>query len=89
MPQRKAAQKSLRADNARRERNLAIKRKIKAAIKQFLKTLSGKNLEEAKKRLDAVYKALDKAVIKKYIHKNKASRKKSRLTKKLKLLRKS
>ena len=36
------------------------------------------NWEEAKKRLDAVYKALDKAAIKKYIHKNKASRKKSR-----------
>ena len=89
MPQRRAAQKRLRADIVRRERNLAIKRKIKAAIKQFLKTLSAKNLEEAKKRLDAVYKALDKAAVKKYIHKNQASRKKSRLTKKLNALRKS
>jgi small subunit ribosomal protein S20 len=89
MPQRRAAQKSLRADKTRRERNLAIKRKVKAAIKQFLKALDAKNLEEAKKRLHAVYKALDKAAIKKYIHKNKASRKKSRLTKKLNALKKS
>ena len=89
MPQRRAAQKSLRADKTRRERNLAIKRKVKAAVKQFLKTLEAKNLEEAKKRLQAVYTALDKAVSKKYIHKNKASRKKSRLTKKLNALTKS
>ena len=86
MPQRRAAQKRLRADKKRRKRNLAIKRKIKQATKQFLKAIEAKNADDAKKKLDAVYKAIDKAASKKYIHKNKASRKKSRLTKKLKSL---
>ena len=89
MPQRKAAQKALRADKKRKERNLVIKRKIKQTTKQFLKAIEAKNAEDAKKKLDAVYRALDKAASKKYIHKNKASRKKSRLAKKLKSLKSS
>ena len=42
--------------------------------------------ELGKGGMGKVYKALDKAAFKRYIHKNKASRKKSRLTKKLKSL---
>lgn len=89
MPQRRAAEKRLRADKKRIARNLSIKRKIKQAIKQFLKSLETKNIQDAKKKLDAVYKALDKAVAKNFIHKNKASRKKSRLAKRLKNLKAS
>jgi len=83
MPQRRSAQKSLRADKKRRQRNLKLRRKIKDVTKKYLKAIEIKNSEEAKKILKLVYKELDKAAFKKYIHRNKAARQKSRLTKKL------
>ena len=83
MPQRKAAQKRLRADKKRRQRNIVIKRKIKEATKKYLKALDAKNTEEAKKTLHAVYAQLDKAASKNYLHRSKASRRKARLAKKL------
>lgn len=86
MPQRKSALKRLRADKKRRLRNLAIKNKIKKVTKKFLRAIKEKNIEEAKKIQPLLYKALDKAAAKKYIHKNKASRQKSRLSKKLQTL---
>ncbi|MBN2119818.1 MAG: 30S ribosomal protein S20 [Candidatus Omnitrophica bacterium] len=89
MPQRKSAQKALRADKKRREFNLVLKRKIKQAIKKYLKAINAKDLDQAKQSLQIVYKQLDKAAFKKYIHKNNAARKKSRLSKKLKVLKSS
>ncbi len=86
MPQRKSALKRLRADKKRRLRNLAIKNKIKQATKKLLRAIKEKNIEEAQKAQSLLYKALDKAAAKKYIHKNKAARKKSRLSKKLRAL---
>jgi small subunit ribosomal protein S20 len=86
MPQRRAAQKTLRADKKRRERNLVIRAKLKQTTKQFLRAVEAKDIKDAKKKLDIVYKALDKAAFEKYIHKNKAGRKKSRLSKKLRSL---
>lgn len=89
MPQRKSGQKRLRADKTRRQRNLAIRRKIKEVTKKFLKNLRAKDWEQARKNLHLAYKQLDKAAAKKYIHKNKVSRKKSRLAKKLNVAKKS
>lgn len=89
MPQRKSGQKRLRADKIRRQRNLIIRRKIKEVTKKFLKTVEAKDWEQAQKNLNLVYKQLDKAAAKKYIHKNKVSRRKARLTKKLTLSKKS
>ena len=83
MPQRKTALKSLRAAKKRRARNLFVKKKIKDAIKSFLKAVKNKDSEKAKQQLKIVYKELDKAAAKGVVHKNKAARKKSRLTKKL------
>ncbi|MCD6539849.1 MAG: 30S ribosomal protein S20 [Candidatus Omnitrophica bacterium] len=83
MPQRKSAKKRLKADQKRRLRNLALKNKIKQAKKRFLRAIKEKNIEEAKKAQSLLYKALDKAAAKKYIHKNKASRKKSQFSQKL------
>ena len=86
MPQRRAAQKRLRADKKRRQRNLSLRKKIKDVTKKYLKEIEAKNLEEAKKTLKLLYKELDKAAFKKYIHRNRTARQKSRLTKKLTLL---
>ena len=78
MPQRKAAKKELKKDLKKRALNLARKRAIKEAIKKYKKSLQNKELAEAQKALKEVYKTLDKAVLKRTIHPNKAKRKKSR-----------
>ena len=83
MPQRKSAKKELRACKKRRKRNLTLKNKIKQSTKKYLKALKDKNIDQAQKSLSTVYKELDKAAAKKYIHKNKASRRKSSLASKL------
>ena len=82
MPITKSAKKAVRQNIARRKKNLSRKLVLRAALKQYKNLLSGK-IEEAKKYLPQVYKRLDKAVKANLISKNKASRLKSRLTKKL------
>jgi len=84
MPQRKTALKSLRQSKKKRQYNLVVKSKVKKAIKEYLKVLKENNEKQAVDLLRKAYTELDKAVSKKIIHKNKASRKKSRLSKKLK-----
>jgi len=64
-------------------RNLKIKQALKKTLKKFFGLLSAKNAEEAKKFIKQVFSQLDKAAKKKIIHPNTASRKKSRLMKRL------
>lgn len=80
MPQRKCAEKELRKNLRRRKRNLAVKKRIKDAIKKFKRALQRKEISPAQEALNLVYKTLDKAAAKRVIHPNKAARKKSRLT---------
>ena len=81
MPHRHSALKKIRQDKKRHLRNLKIINDIKIKIKKFKKLLQEKKIEEAKKQLNLIYSCLDKASKKNIIHKNQASRKKSRLTK--------
>jgi ribosomal protein S20 len=78
-----SALKELRKSLKRRKRNLVLKNKIKETKKQLLKLIDEKKVEEAKKMLQQFYKVVDKAAKVNYIHKNKAARLKSDLTKKL------
>lgn len=80
MPITKSAKKALRQNIKRRERNLIKKEKYKKAIKEYKKLIANKKIDEAKEKLNLVYKLLDKAAKTNVIHKNKASRLKSRLT---------
>lgn len=82
MPITKSAQKALRQNIRRRERNLKNKKIFKTAIKNYQKE-SIASKEEATKLLPKVYKALDKAAKRKLIKKGKASRLKSRLSKQI------
>ncbi|MEE8131459.1 MAG: 30S ribosomal protein S20 [Candidatus Paceibacterota bacterium] len=84
MPITKSAKKALRQNIRRRQKNLKRKTDLKAIIKQYKKLLES-SPEEAKKHLSQVYKKLDKAAKVNLIKKNKASRLKSRLAKKLKI----
>lgn len=85
MPITKSAKKALRQSVQRKKRNLQRKRKIKDLIKEIRNLVAQKKITEAKKLLPQLYQALDKAAKVKTIKKNTASRKKSRLTKLLKL----
>ena len=80
MPITKSAKKALRQNFRRKERNIQKKKKIKGLIKEVKSLVSQQKIEEAKKILPQVYKALDKAAKTGVIKKNTAARKKSRIT---------
>ncbi len=84
MPQTKTALKALRKSRKKRIRNSKVKSELKKIIKKFKKLLEKKEVEEAKGLLPFIYKKLDMASSKGIIHKNTASRKKSRLSNLLK-----
>ncbi len=80
MPITKSAKKALRQNIKRRARNLIYKNKIKGLIKKTKSLISEKKIEEARKLLPQLYKALDKAAKVGVIKKNTAGRKKSGIT---------
>ncbi len=77
MPVTKSAKRALIKSQRRWLINERRRRKIKAAIKNFLKALKEKNKEKAQVALNLVYKELDKAS-KTFLHQNKAARLKSK-----------
>jgi small subunit ribosomal protein S20 len=81
MPNTKSAVKAMRQSLRRHATNLKTKNKVKNATKQFKKLTSDNNVNEALKALRDAMSALDKAVKKGVVHKNTASRKKSRMAK--------
>jgi len=83
MPRRKTSVKKTRSDRKKHQSNLKIKQQLKKSIKKFQGLLSAKNVEEAKKFISKVFSQLDKAAKKNTIHSRTASRKKSRLMKRL------
>jgi small subunit ribosomal protein S20 len=74
LPTHKSAEKRLRQSQAANIRNRAIKSQIKTSIKKVETSFDEKELKKTTS-------LLDKAARKKVIHKNVASRVKSRLTK--------
>ncbi len=78
----KAAIKDIRKSEKREVNNNRLRVRIKKAVKKF-NTLLSSDIEKAKELLPRVNKILDKAAGKKVIKKQNASRKISRLSKKL------
>lgn len=83
MPNTKTAKKALRQNLKRKARNLAKKKQIKTIAKGYKRLVESADLENAKEQLRAAYKTLDKAAKTKVITKNRASRLKSKLAKRL------
>lgn len=81
MPNIKSAAKRVENTRKRTLRNKRIKSALKTTIKKFEKAMTTSGKEEASLKLRNALKAIDKAVTKGVLHKNAASRKKSRLTK--------
>ncbi|OGG40758.1 30S ribosomal protein S20 [Candidatus Jorgensenbacteria bacterium RIFCSPLOWO2_01_FULL_45_25b] len=83
MPNTTSAEKALRQTKRRRIQNLKAQKETREVIKTYKKLLASGDKNKAKEALPLVYKKLDKLAKKKVIKKNKASRLKSRLSKKL------
>ncbi|HEY5563453.1 MAG TPA: 30S ribosomal protein S20 [Clostridiaceae bacterium] len=79
----KSAQKRIKITMTKTLRNRMVKSALKTSIKKFEASLLSGKAEESKSSFVSVVKALDMAASKGIIHKNMASRKKSRLANKL------
>ncbi|MDP2951089.1 MAG: 30S ribosomal protein S20 [bacterium] len=79
-----SAKKALRSSKTKRTRNVGQKNNLKKLLKEAQVLIKEGKKEEAKKLLPVIYKTLDKAAKTNLIKKNKASRKKSRISKALK-----
>ena len=86
MAHSRSAKKRVLVAERNRERNQAVKSRVKTMTKKVLTTVDTKDVEAAKAALSVAYKELDKAVSKGIMKKNTASRKKSRLAAKVNAL---
>lgn len=74
-----SAKKRIRQNEKRRLRNRRVQGHARATVKKAHTAIEAGNFEEAEEFIRQAAKALDKAVNKNIIHKNKAARTKSRL----------
>lgn len=79
MPNTKSAMKAMRQNARHRAINLKVLETVRKATKQVRKAATAGKKDDLAKALAAAYSALDKAAKKNVIHKNNASRHKSRL----------
>ena len=79
----KSAKKRIKSSERKKVFNLRRVREMRSKIKDLLKLIQRKDKDAAEKTLSSVYKAIDKAAKRGVIKKNNASRKKSRITKKI------
>jgi small subunit ribosomal protein S20 len=89
MPIKRASFKDLRKSKKRHIRNVTIRTELHTLNKKFDALIAGKNTAEAKDTLKALLSKIDKAASKGIIHRNAASRKSSRLAKRLAALSKT
>ena len=81
MPNIKSAKKRMRSNAKKADVNILITASMKTAIKKFEKDVKDGNKEAASNSLNIAIQRIDKAMSCGKIHKNKAARLKSRLTK--------
>ena len=86
MPNKESAKKRIRQDAKKRARNRWRKSIIKDGIKTFLDAVAHKDVAAAEEAFKAVQKHLDRISTSSTMHKNKAARSKSRLSRRLKAL---
>lgn len=86
MPNLQSAKKRMRQDAKRHSRNLWRKRRIKDQMKALDKAFHGSDVKAAQAEFNKTCSVLDKIAATGTIHKNTASRRKSRLNKRLKAM---
>lgn len=82
----KSSKKRIRSNERKRLRNVRVKSTIKTEIKKVEQAISEGKLEVAKAQFSEMASVLDSAATKGIIKKNTASRKKSRIAKKINAL---
>lgn len=80
----KSALKAHRQNVKRREHNRGLRSKLRTGLKNIRKALDAKDLDGAKGALKSIQSLVDKMATKGIIHRNAASRYKSRLAARLK-----
>ena len=81
-----SAQKRHRQSLKRRDRNQAVRSRIRTFVRHVRESIEASDVGEATERLRRATRAIDKAVTKGVLHRNTASRKISRLTRALRAL---
>jgi small subunit ribosomal protein S20 len=79
LPNIQSAAKRARQNIIREKRNRRIKSMLKTSIRRFEESLQSGDMEEARVKLNAAVRQIDKAAARGVVHKNNAARKKSRL----------
>jgi len=79
----KSAMKRARQNQVRRARNRAVKSRVKHVVKKVRLAVEHKSVDEARAALQEAIPVIDRAASKGTIHKRTASRKISRLSKKV------
>ncbi len=83
MPVHRSALKRMRTSQKRYDRNVAVRSELKTLTRKADQLISRKSVDEAKKAVHLACSKLDKAATKGVIHSKTASRKKSRLARRL------
>ena len=81
MPNIKSAKKRMRSSVNKTNANTLVNSSMRTAIKKFEKEVKAGNKETASNNLNVAIQRIDKAMSSGLVHKNKAARLKSRLTK--------
>lgn len=84
MPNTKSAERRMRGSARKENRNRSIKSRLQTLEKKYLELVQAGKKEDAAKAFQAVSSAFDKAAKSRIVHPSTASRKKSRLAKRLK-----
>lgn len=82
----KSAIKRAKQNIVRRQHNASRRSMMRTYVKNVIKAIEHKNKEEALSAFSKAQPALDKAITKGLIHKNKAARIKSRLSARIKAM---
>lgn len=82
MPNIKSAKKRVITSAKKETNNTVVESSMKTAIKKVEKAVKAGDKKLAEENLKEANKRIDKAVVAGLVHKNKAAREKSRLTKK-------
>ena len=81
MPNIRSAKKRVRSNARKRDVNTLVNSSMRTAVKNCEKAVVAGNKEEASNKLNIALQRVDKACTSGQVHKNKAARLKSRLTK--------
>ncbi|MGA2062959.1 MAG: 30S ribosomal protein S20 [Thermoguttaceae bacterium] len=88
MPTTKSALKRLRQSQEKRARNRSVKRSIRSQYQKVIKAVQAGDADQAEQELQEAAKQLDRAATRHVIHSNAAARTKSRLSAKIKKIKK-